>query len=102
MSIEETDRESAAAQKTPHRVSLDSIRDKIAEIQYHRPDICPHMTVAFVKLDNGFIIIGESAPADPENFDRALGEKFAVENAIRKIWPLEGYLLRERLSGEDS
>lgn len=99
-SLETTDAASAAVQKTPNRVSLESIRDKIAEIQYHHPDICPHMTVAYVKMDNGYIVIGESAPADPENFDSALGEKFAVENAIRKIWPLEGYALRERLAQE--
>ena len=42
--------------------------------------------------------MGKSAPADADNFDEALGEKFAREDAIRQMWVLEGYLLRERLS----
>lgn len=99
-SLEQTDAESAAVQKTPNRVTLESIREKIGSIEYHNPAICPHLTVAFVQMGNGFVVIGESAPADPENFDPELGKKFALENAIRKIWPLEGYALRERLSGE--
>lgn len=102
-SLRATDAASAAVQKTPNRVSLDSIEAKIATVEYHNPTICPHMTVAFVKMTNGFIVIGESAPADPENFNAVLGQKFALENAIRKIWPLEGYALRERLAaGEQS
>lgn len=99
-SIEEGDALAAKAQKSPHRVSLESIQEKISQIEFHHPHLCPHMTVAYVQMDNGFVVIGESAPADPENFDRALGEKFAVENAIRKIWPLEGYVLCERMAEE--
>jgi hypothetical protein len=95
-----TDQAAAAVQKTPNRVSLDSIKAKIAEVEYHSPALCPHMTVAFVKLANGFIVIGESAPADPANFDADLGRQFAMENAIRKIWPLEGYALRERMTAD--
>lgn len=96
-SLEATDAASRAVQKTPNRVSLDSIKAKIAEVQYINPEICPHMTLALVKMANGFILVGESAPADPANFNAALGEQFALENAIRKAWPLEGYLLRELL-----
>lgn len=97
-SLEATEAASRAVQKTPHRVSLDSIKAKIVEVEYHHPAVCPHMTVAFVKMANGFIVVGESAPADPANFNADLGREFALENAIRKIWPLEGYALRERLA----
>jgi hypothetical protein len=95
-----TDQAAAAMQKTPNRVSLDSIKAKIAEVEYHSPALCSHMTVAFVKLANGFIVIGESAPADPANFDANLGRQFAMEDAIRQIWPLEGYALRERMTAD--
>lgn len=97
-SLEATDAASRAVQKTPHRVSLDSIKAKIAEVQYINPEICPTMTIALVKMANGFILLGESAPADPANFNAELGQQFALENAIRKAWPLEGYLLREQLT----
>ncbi len=49
-------------------------------------------------LKNGYTVTGESAVASPENFDAEIGRKVARKNAIDKIWPLEGYLLRERLS----
>jgi hypothetical protein len=49
-------------------------------------------------MKNGFIVIGHSAPASPENFNAELGRKFAYENAIRQLWPLMGFALRERLS----
>ena len=55
------------------------------------------VTVCALILENGFVVIGESAAASPENFDVALGEKIAKERARAKIWPLEGYLLRDML-----
>lgn len=56
------------------------------------------LTVCALTLRNGFIVIGESAAASPENFNEELGRKIARENARNKIWALEGYLLRDRLS----
>ncbi len=56
------------------------------------------LTVCCLKLRNGFTVTGESAAASPANFDEALGRKIARDNARNKIWALEGYALRERLS----
>lgn len=56
------------------------------------------LTVCCLTLRNGFTVTGESACASPENFDAELGMKIARGNARDKIWALEGYLLRERLS----
>lgn len=56
------------------------------------------LTICALSLRNGFIVTGESAAASPENFDEAIGRKIARENARNKIWALEGYLLREKLS----
>lgn len=56
------------------------------------------VTVCVLMLRNGFTVTGESACASPANFDEAIGRKIARENARAKIWPLEGYLLRERLT----
>jgi hypothetical protein len=64
---------------------------------YHR---FPHttLTICALTLRNGFIVTGESAAASPENYDEAIGRKIARDNARGKIWALEGYLLREKLS----
>ncbi|MED5548980.1 MAG: Gp49 family protein [Pseudomonadota bacterium] len=96
--LEQTDAESAAVQKTPHRVSLESIKEKISGVEYLHPNALPTMTIAVVTMKNGYAIVGKSAPADPENFNPELGCKFAYEDAVRQIWPLEGYALRERLA----
>lgn len=55
------------------------------------------LTVCLVVMQNGFTIIGKSAPASPENFNADLGRKFAYEDAIRQLWPLLGFALRDRL-----
>lgn len=67
-------------------------------------DIVPHhaalglLTFCVLVLKNGFTVTGESACASPTNFDPELGRKIARQHAVSKIWQLEGYLLRERLS----
>lgn len=56
------------------------------------------LTICVLVLKNGFTVTGESACASPENFNAELGAKIAREHAKQKIWPLEGYALRNRLS----
>lgn len=55
------------------------------------------VTVCCLTLVNGFNCIGYSAAASIENFDIEIGQKIAFENARQKVWPLEGYLLKQRL-----
>ena len=57
------------------------------------PDTTTTICQLFIK--NGYVVIGTSACVDPKNYNQAVGEKFAFENAIDKLWPLEGYLLAE-------
>lgn len=99
-SLEASDAASAAVQKTPNRVSLASMQAKVASATYLNPEVLPSMTICVMQMHNGFVVVGKSAPADPENFDPRLGEQFAYEDCIRQLWPLEGYALRERLAGE--
>ena len=56
------------------------------------------LTFCVLVLRNGFTVTGESACASPENFDAEIGRKIARENAVNKIWMLEGYLLKQRLN----
>lgn len=102
-----------AAGATHPRVSIADINAAIAEIHYvsgkdaivgntHAPSATTHdalnlLTICIVVMKNGFTIIGKSAPASPENFDRDKGRTFAYEDAVRQIWPLMGFALRDRL-----
>ena len=56
------------------------------------------LTFCVLVLRNGFTVTGESACASPENFDAESGRKIARQNAVNKIWMLEGYLLKQKLS----
>ncbi|MFQ2373355.1 Gp49 family protein [Aeromonas caviae] len=55
------------------------------------------LTFCVLVLKNGFTVTGESACASPENFDPEVGRKAARQNAVNKIWALEGYLLKQAL-----
>ena len=55
------------------------------------------LTFCVLVLRNGFTVTGESACASPENFDPEIGRKIARQNAEQKIWPLMGYVLKERI-----
>lgn len=72
------------------------IDETIKEKAFHK--LTDVLTVCVLTLRNGFTVTGESACASPENYDREIGERIAYENAREKIWPLEGYLLKEKLS----
>lgn len=56
------------------------------------------LTICLLVTRNGFTLIGKSAPASAENFDVELGKKLAYEDAVRQLWPLMGYALREQLT----
>jgi hypothetical protein len=94
-----TDYETEIVEKglTAPRVTPERIEQVIASEQYH---VFPNttFTACLLTLINGYTVMGESACASPENFDAALGRKIARDNAKNKIWALEGYLLRQKLS----
>jgi hypothetical protein len=83
------------------RLSPDKIDAVIVGEDYH---VFPGttMTVCALKLRNGYVVVGESAAASPENFDAAIGKRIARDNARNKIWALEGYLLRSQLAARDN
>ena len=78
-------------------MTLESLKAKVKEQHYH---VVPGTTVTLctLVLENGFAVTGESACASPELFDEELGKRLAYQRAIEKVWPLEGYLLKEQLS----
>ncbi len=79
------------------RLTPQLIDDAVIDTDYY---VFPktQLTVCCLTLKNGFTVTGESACASPENFNKEIGEKIAFDNARNKIWALEGYLLKQRLS----
>lgn len=111
-SLEVTDAQSAAVQKTPNRVPLVKIEELIA-MEYiftggdairgmGLPDVksLDHVTYCVLVFKNGYASIGQSAPADPANFNPEVGRKFAREDAIRKMWPVLGYEMCSKIAAE--
>lgn len=98
----------AAAVATAPRVALAEIESKIAAEYVLRADqavaggpvsdALKVLTLCIIVMRNGFTVVGKSAPASPKNYNAELGAKFAREDAIRQLWPLEGYALREKLA----
>ncbi len=115
-SVKDTDAESGLHYKAP-RVSLADIEGAIAAVTYIAGDQVLHrdtewrqgvdmeaaegaagvFTMCLLILRNGWVVVGKSAPASPENFDAEYGKKLAYEDAVRQIWPLMGFSLKDKL-----
>lgn len=79
------------------RLTPDLINAAIAKEDFHVFE-GSQLTVCCLTLQNGFTVTGESACVSPENFDAEIGRTIARNNARDKIWALEGYLLKSKLS----
>lgn len=105
-SLEMTDKQAAEVAVAP-RVQLKDIESAMAGVFYtDAASACGDapmskgmslLTMCIIEMKNGFVVVGKSAPASAENFNAILGRKFAYEDAVRQLWPLMGYALRERL-----
>jgi hypothetical protein len=82
---------------TAPRITPAHIEDTISAEYFH---VMPGstLTICVLTLKNGFTVVGESACASPENFNKELGERIARDNAKNKIWALEGYSLRSKMA----
>jgi hypothetical protein len=98
-SLDKSNQSARDVAKTPWRVDLESMKRRVASVEYINPESIPHGTIALVMLTNGYVLQGWSAPADPQNFDAERGKEFAYEDAMRKLWPLEAYVMRDFMSG---
>ncbi|NJR44024.1 hypothetical protein HC761_00700 [bacterium] len=80
------------------RVTQDMIEAELdaASIQFHQfPNTT--VTVAAVKLRNGFALVGHSACVSPDLFDAQVGKELALRNARDQLWSLLGFRLRDAL-----
>lgn len=109
MSLEETDAASAVVATAP-RVTLADIKANTLKITFitgwdltDPAGLSPKQweelgtfTLCTLILRNGYVVIGKAAPAVSANYNSELGRKFAYEDAVRQVWPLMGYALRQR------
>ena len=91
----------AAGEFDSHSGEVVSLRRGVASPEVLKPSL-NLLTFCVLVLKNGFTVTGESACASPENFDAEVGRKIARQNAVQKIWPLLGFLLKEKLYAENS
>lgn len=118
MSLEQSEAEVAAVSSHP-RISLDDIRREIVSVCYMSGtefwrrattgnqqkaaiDIrgLASLTICLVVTKNGTTIVGQSAPADPLNYNQGIGMKLAREDAERQLWPRMGWALKQKLYEE--
>lgn len=80
--------------KAPCKLTREMIDEAIQGEDYRR--MGAKTTVCLLTLRNGFEVVGSSACVDPANFDFEVGKHLAKEDALRKVWTLEGYLLQAK------
>lgn len=71
--------------RTGFRITLDDLRSRVARVEYLLRGV---LTVAILQLDNGWWLVGKSAPVDPDNYDAEYGRQLAYDDALRQAWPL--------------
>lgn len=78
------------------RVTKEAMQANIKKVDYivHEGT---QLTICILTLQNGYTVTGESACADPANFQKDIGERISRENAEKKIWGLMGYALKQEL-----
>lgn len=102
--LQATEDASAAVAKAP-RITKQFIEENIVEQLWATgdafvaaadgPDAAQadfaHLTICLLRVSNGFIAVGKSAPMSPANFNAPLGRQLAYEDAFRQLWPLYAF-----------
>lgn len=79
---------------TQPKVAKEDVEAAIAKVEYVvLPD--GRTTIALITMDNGFTVRGESACVLESEFDAALGERYALEDAKRQVWRFLGFRLAD-------
>lgn len=85
------------SKQTAPKIHSEDLDAQVSEVQYLQ---VPGKTLIYcvITMLNGFTVTGESACADPANFNEEVGKSIAFRNAKDKMWSLLGYELKTRLN----
>lgn len=86
------------------RITPDSITKKVKDTEYikHVSKSGKVLRWCLMTMENGFTAVGApSVSVSIENDIREVGEQVAFDNTFDTLWPLEGYLLHEKLYKEN-
>lgn len=78
------------------KLDVTDIESVIQKVEYVRLD-GTNVTICWLTLRNGFVVTGESSCVDPAEFKETVGKDLAFAAAKKKVWELEGYLLKQRM-----
>lgn len=81
------------------RITREIIAENIFDYRFY---VDGFLTICVIEMRNGFKFVGHSACADPKNFNQAVGEKLAYDDAFRQIWSHMGFMLRDRIARSES
>lgn len=84
MSLKDID-DASEAVRTGFRITLADLEARVDEVEYVQRE---HLNVCILRLDNGFYLVGKSAPVDPANYNERYGRELAYDDALRQAWPL--------------
>lgn len=79
----------------PNPITKEFLEAEVQSIKFTH--ITGTLTHCAITVEGGFIFTGESACADPANYDPVIGEKYAYEKAIDSMWLPYGFLLKHQL-----
>jgi hypothetical protein len=92
--LDEVDKAAAAAGRDGGvRITAADIRVRVSTVEYIERGV---LNVAIVQLDNGWWLVGKSAPVDPGNYNAEYGRELALDDALRQAWPLLAFAHLDR------
>lgn len=71
------------------QTDLDALTNDAQIAYYHHPGT--RVTTCTVRTRFDFALVGHSACMNQRDFDVTRGQQLALENALEKLWELEGY-----------
>lgn len=78
----------------PNKLTPEWLTSNIESVSYTRvPDTTT--TICSIILNNGFVVTETSACIDPSNYDKAIGEKIALDACKERLWELYGFAIVE-------
>lgn len=78
----------------PKKLSLEWIENQVLSEEYITRG--ERFMVCIIYTKGGYYVTGESAPINPEEFKDELGRKYSREEALDKIWRIEGMIARKQ------